>query len=223
MVEVEEIPMHEVEAYHLSAAEYRTWERQWQEESRCWLVDWEMNQLDFKEKLLRERRRKLAAMPKPKPLRDVVSITCKDGIETFKYPHRHATRRMIHGVAATPTITKHNQSKSPLGCEIKLPIPLLCSHSKYERPIGDVTLVRRDRRHIYIQASINENESGDYAWKLIEDGELKALSVGSNDGQVQAEVDGVVFIDRWTLREVSIVRRGANPDCWFEIYKGPSA
>lgn len=69
-------------------------------------------------------------------------------------------------------------------------------------------MVRKSPEQIYIRASIDESPSGDLAWEMINDSELSCLSVGPCDAHLQAEVDGVKFYDRWSLNEVSLVRRG---------------
>jgi hypothetical protein len=53
---------------------------------------------------------------------------------------------------------------------------------------------------------------------LIAAGEVAAFSVGSKWADLVAEVDGVRYFRSWTLKEVSIVRTPANPDCSLRIY-----
>jgi hypothetical protein len=43
-------------------------------------------------------------------------------------------------------------------------------------------------------------------------------SIGSTSIR-KTVVDGVTFAERWLLDEVSIVRKGANPDCVLEIMR----
>ena len=54
-------------------------------------------------------------------------------------------------------------------------------------------------------------------WRLINDGTLRSLSVAKRNLVYDAEVDGVRYVRTWHLGEVSICRRGANPDCIFEV------
>lgn len=155
--------------------------------------------------------------PPPKPLRDRVKHTREDGIETLSYAWRSPGKRRIRGIASTPTITSRGAVVSSRGCMARLPIPLRYGHSKLGRGIGEVTLVRKSDRQIYIEAEIFDTPAGDHAWRLIESGALRCLSVGKADVRYQAEVDGVRYVDQWKLAEVSICRKGANADCFFQV------
>lgn len=103
----------------------------------------------------------------------------------------------------------------------ELPVPLLWSHEgKRAAPIGEVFHVRKRPTEIYIRADLFDNEAADYAWKLVESGDFRCLSVGGGGRfHVQGVVDGITYYDQWELTEVSICRKGANPDCYFEILK----
>jgi hypothetical protein len=60
-----------------------------------------------------------------------------------------------------------------------------------------------------------DNLAADYAWSLVEQGELRAFSVASVKGSstVAGSVLGTKFYSTWTLSEISLVRTPANPDC----------
>jgi hypothetical protein len=155
----------------------------------------------------------------------VVRSSRLNGIETLWIAGRSAGR-MIHGVASTAAITEHQRGKQSLipgGCSARLPVPLLFGHSKAKQTgIGEVVLLRKCSRQIYVRAALFDSEAADLAWRLIEAGEVRAFSVGAahEGSHIQAEVDGVRFFDRWRLAEVSICRRGKNADCYFEIFGG---
>jgi hypothetical protein len=141
--------------------------------------------------------------------------------------------RMIHGCASSPAMTSHKQSQSlsSEGCRFKLPVPLLAGHGRVEghsasleqAKIGDVVWITKTPTGIFIRAVLAEGMAADHAWKLIVAGEYRALSVSSLPGSatLKGVVDGIRFYDEWTLREVSICRKGANPDAEFEIFKPP--
>lgn len=77
-------------------------------------------------------------------------------------------------------------------------------------------MLRRSPREIYIIASLaDDNLAADFAWSLVEQGELKAFSVASIPGSstVDGAVFGTKFYGSWQLAEVSLCRAGANPDC----------
>jgi phage head maturation protease len=132
----------------------------------------------------------------------------------------HRTRRMVHGIATTPTITSNNHSRSSAGCKIEFPIPLLCQHEN-EGSIGEIVYLRRSPREIYVIAALHDdNDGSDLAWSLVEQGEMRGLSVASVAGTctVASSVMGTKFFGSWQLSEVSICRSPANPDCHFEIF-----
>jgi hypothetical protein len=118
------------------------------------------------------------------------------------------TRRMVHGVASTPTITSNNHSRSSAGCKIEFPIPLLCGHER-QGSIGEVVMLRRSSKEIYVIAALHDdNLAADYAWSLVEQGKLKAFSVASVPGSstVDGSVFGTKFYGSWQLAEVLVVQ-----------------
>jgi hypothetical protein len=132
----------------------------------------------------------------------------------------HRTRRMVHGIASTPTITTNNHSRSSAGCKVDFPIPLLCSHENHGS-IGEVVMLRRSPREIYCIAALHDdNLAADYAWSLVEQSELRAFSVASMAGSstIDGAVMGTKFYGSWQLAEVSLCRTGANPDARAEIF-----
>ena len=173
--------------------------------------------------LLEERARKSAEPRKNAPR---VGVSRESGIETIWLKNAVGglplTRRMIHGIASTSSVDAQNHVLVSRGMMAKLPIPLLSQHAGHvSSPIGVVTLVRKRDREIYVIGTIFEkNEAADYAWSMILDGSVRCLSVGARVQRVQGIVDGIKFIDRWSVNEISICRQGANGDCRFEIYEG---
>jgi hypothetical protein len=127
----------------------------------------------------------------------------------------HRTKRMVHGIASTPTITTNNHSRSSAGCVVDFPIPLLCKHEALGS-IGEIVMLRRSPREIYVIAALHDdNLAADYAWSLVEQGELRGFSVASvkRSSTVAGSVLGTKFYSTWTLSEISLVRTPANPDC----------
>ena len=141
-----------------------------------------------------------------------VAYTESNGIEVFSIAR---PGRKIHGICSTSTPNAHKYALLSRGCEINLlpPIPLLSAHQP--GPIGEVVLVRKRERELYCHARIFDNEAGDYAWNLIEDGKLTSFSAAADPKSLhlQAEADGIKFYDRWRLLEVSLCERGAVPEC----------
>jgi len=132
------------------------------------------------------------------------------------------TERLIHGTASSSTINEHGYSLIARGMTAILPVPILSNHTGHGFPIGEVFFIRRSDAAVYVRAVIFDNDAGDYAWSLIRSGDLGCFSgAAARDGmKIQGVVDGKAFYDEWRLREVSICRRGANPDSIFEIWDG---
>jgi hypothetical protein len=132
----------------------------------------------------------------------------------------HKTKRMVHGLASTPTINSHKYSLDSSQCRIVLPIPLLVAHEKIGS-VGEIVMVRRSPREIYVIGALHDNSpASDYAWELVQQGTLKAFSGAAEPGSATAvgSVLDVKFYGQWTLSEVSLCLQGANPDCRTEIF-----
>ena len=202
----------EIDAVRLTKAQHDAF---WETEIELNLgrVSYQAALFEHKYQILLANRTELR--PPPKPLQDRVEHSRKDGIETIWYPAKLRSPRMVHGVASTPTIDQNSQVFISKGCRIKMPVPVRSSH-KFGN-IGEVVFARISDREVYVQATLYHNEAADYAWSLVNSGELGGFSVGSEDARLQAVVDGVKFYDVWRLTEVSICRRGANPDCIIEV------
>lgn len=132
--------------------------------------------------------------------------------------------RVIRGIASTKTINSHNYSVYPMGMETKLPIPLRSSHALQGKGIGSVYLFRRNAAVIYYEATVGHGIAEDYAWEKIESGYFQGVSLGWEDNghhmQIAAIVDGTRFYDKWYGGELSLCKKGANPDCTCSIHDG---
>jgi hypothetical protein len=145
----------------------------------------------------------------------LVRIKREGGIESIT---TGATgRRMIRGIAATPTISSKQRSFRSAGCQVKFPVPLLCAHHEMGQ-VGDVVLVEKGPERVIVHALFWQTEAARYAWDLVKAGEMGGLSMGTASVR-KTVVDGVTFHERWLLQEVSIVRTPANPDCTFEVMR----
>lgn len=143
----------------------------------------------------------------------------RDGIETIWIKDVPKGRK-IHGIASTSTINSHNYALLAKGMTARLPVPLLSSHEGHRAPIGEIFHIRKRETEVYVIGRLYENEAADHAWCLIERGETLCFSGAASPGSthLQGISQGVKFYDRWTLGEVSICPKGANPDCTFSIY-----
>lgn len=139
--------------------------------------------------------------------------------------------RHIHGIASTPrptiSATGNKLALQSDGVHAQLPLPLLSEH-KCGKPIGEVYYIRRSHSAVYVKAALFETPAADYAWSLIEQGAVTCFSVLASDlpgiGPASySVVDGYRFMERWQLKELSLVRLGANSDCSFEILRDGEA
>lgn len=135
---------------------------------------------------------------------------------------RPATDRLIHGLASSSAINSHNYSLVARGMTAILPVPILSKHTGDHTPLGEVFFVRRSDNKIYIRGQIFHNDAADYLWALIQTGDLRCFSgAAAPDGlKLQGIADGKTFYGEWRLREVSVCRKGANPDARFTIWDG---
>ena len=134
-------------------------------------------------------------------------------------------RRTIRGVASTGRAVG-GVSLSSMGCIARLPLPLLHEHGNKkskrnvdldQQRIGVVTLIEMRPSWLAIEAAIDSSRAGDHAWRQIESGAIKALSVHPADMVIRGCVSGALYAEQWTLREISIGRVGKNPDCFLRI------
>lgn len=145
-----------------------------------------------------------------------------DGWEELSIP-RPPGDRVIRGIASSQAINSHGNAKSPRGMTCTLPIPLRSEHNTEGDGIGSVYLFRRNAEKIYYEAVVKHSPAGDYAWQLIENGTYQCVSVGyqsSKGFEVEAVVDGVKFYKAWPCGELSLCRKGANPDVTCSIHDG---
>ena len=107
-----------------------------------------------------------------------VKCVINGDFRAHSYVDRKPGKRMVHGIASTPTVNAHKYSLRSSGCQVIFPIPLLVSHkgSNHLKGFGEVTLVRIHDTQVYFMGEIFENEAGDFAWKQITEGKLRAVS-----------------------------------------------
>jgi len=145
-----------------------------------------------------------------------------DGGFREKQIDRRATDRLIHGLASSSTINEHDYALIARGMTAVLPLPVLSVHTGHECPLGQVFYIRANASKVYIRAQIFDTDAGDYAWNLIQCGDLRAFSgaAARDSMKLQGVVEKKKFYSEWRLGEVSICRKGANPDSIFEIWDG---
>jgi len=133
-------------------------------------------------------------------------------------------RRRIEGYASTRDLDRTGDVVQPgaFADSLKdfMTNPVLTYMHDWSDPIGKVIDVRIDEVGLFIRAEISE--TADRVWKLIEEGILRAFSIGY---EVLAEklIDGVNHILRLRLYEVAIVSIPANRRALFSVSKALEA
>lgn len=135
-------------------------------------------------------------------------------------------KRIIEGIATTPTVDRAGDVVESEGAEFKLPIPLLWQHQS-DKPIGHVVSAKVSKTGIRVRAQIARiDEPGilkerlDEAWQSIKSGLVRGLSIGFRGLEVNQMEDsfGLRFV-RWMWLELSAVTIPANQDASIEAVK----
>ena len=137
-------------------------------------------------------------------------------------------KRVITGIATTPTVDRVGDIVEPKGAEFKLPVPLLWQHDA-ARPIGHVVRAKVTKSGIEITAKIErESEPGDlknlldFAWQSIKKGLVRGLSIGFKSLEHSRRDDddgfGLRYI-RWLWLELSAVTIPANEEATITAVK----
>lgn len=129
-------------------------------------------------------------------------------------------KRVIRGIATTPTVDRMGDSVDPMGAKFKTPMPLLLNHDA-KLPVGSVTFAKSTKSGIPFEATLpNVRESGvikdrvDEAWHSLKYGLIGAVSIGFRaveDGVERLKNGGLLFKE-WEWMELSLVAIPANPD-----------
>ena len=128
----------------------------------------------------------------------------------------------IEGTCSTSAIDTHGAVLHPAGMELEgLPLPLLFDHDE-KKKLGEIVWLRRTAHAIFVRAVIDDHQV--YAWDAIQAGELSSLSVRLDRlSHERRDADGIDHVDRWRLREISVVPQGANPEARFWIVRHPGS
>lgn len=136
-------------------------------------------------------------------------------------------KRVITGIATTPTPDRGGDVVEPKGAEFNLPIPFLWQHDS-RQPLGHVTKAKVTTAGIEVTVElVKVDEPGklkdrlDEAWQSIKSGLVKGLSIGFKELEYSRLDDGGYgyrFI-RWLWLELSAVTIPANGDCSIQSVK----
>ena len=128
-------------------------------------------------------------------------------------------KRIIEGIASTPTPDRVEDIVEPMGAEFKLPLPFLWQHDK-NQPIGHVTRAKPTKKGIPVKIQmVRTDEPGtlkdrlDEAWQSIKLGLVRGLSIGFKALET-ADIEGTfgVRFMKWEWLELSAVTIPANAD-----------
>lgn len=129
-------------------------------------------------------------------------------------------KRVIEGIASTPTVDRMGDIVEPMGAKFALPMPLLLYHSN-QLPVGNVTFAKPNKNGIPFRAEIPRvTEPGtvkdrvDEAWHSLKYKLIGAVSIGFQAVRDAVEMldDGGLLFKEWEWLELSLVTVPANPD-----------
>ena len=137
-----------------------------------------------------------------------------------------AERRLITGLASTPTPDRRGDILEPLGATFTNPLPLLLHHDR-ERPVGRVTLTATPAGIAFEATLPDIAEPGavrdrvNEAWHSIKAGLIPGVSIGFRplaDG-VKALASGGLHLLKTEICELSLVTVPANVETTIQTIK----
>jgi HK97 family phage major capsid protein/HK97 family phage prohead protease len=138
-------------------------------------------------------------------------------------------KRIITGVATTPSPDRMGDIVEPLGVKFKNPMPLLWQH-KSDKPVGTVKFDKPSKTGITFTAQLpNITESGalkdrvDEAWQSVKAGLVRAVSIGFRALEHAFMDDGGVRFIESEVLELSLVTIPANADATITAIKSLDA
>ncbi len=133
-------------------------------------------------------------------------------------------KRILTGIATTPTADRMGDEVLPKGAEFKLPIAFLWQHDS-EQPIGQVTKAKVTNDGIEVEVKIIDiPEPGtlknrvDEAWQSIKYRLVNGLSIGFSAIEYSFTETGIKF-SKWSWLELSAVTIPANAECSIQTVK----
>lgn len=135
---------------------------------------------------------------------------------TIEFKAVDEDKRIIEGIASTPSTDRYEDVVEPEGAQYKLPLPFLWQH-RHSEPIGWVEDVKTSAAGIRVRvrmAAEGVTEEIDKAWALIKAGLVRGLSIGFAPIE-SAHINGTYgyHFTKWDWLELSAVTVPANADC----------
>ena len=136
-------------------------------------------------------------------------------------------RRIIRGIATTPTVDRVGDVVEPEGMIQRGPVKLHLYH-KHDLPVGHVTFGRPTKKGVPFEAEIPDvKEAGtvrervNEAWHSVKYKLLDAVSIGFSafeDG-IEPLKNGGFRFTKWEILELSLVGVPANPEAVITAFK----
>lgn len=135
-------------------------------------------------------------------------------------------KRVITGIASTPSPDRMQDVVEPKGAQFKLPIPFLWQHN-HDEPIGHVTEAKVTQKGIEVSVQLTQVEEPgklkdrlDEAWQSIKSGLVRGLSIGFSAKEFEQIPGswGLRFIS-WEWFELSAVTIPANAEATITSVK----
>ncbi|UZW54049.1 HK97 family phage prohead protease [Sphingobium sp. JS3065] len=134
-------------------------------------------------------------------------------------------RRIIEGVATTPTPDRSQDIVRPMGAKFSLPLPFLWQH-RHDEPVGHVIDADPRPSGIRFKAQIEKtDEPGklkdrlDEAWLSLKLKLVRATSIGFRPLKYSFIENGGIDFEEWDWLELSGVTIPANPDAAITAVK----
>lgn len=135
-------------------------------------------------------------------------------------------KRILTGIASTPSTDRMGDIVEPKGAEFKLPLPFLWQHDS-RQPIGHVTKAKVTSKGIEVEIQIAKiEEEGklkdrvDEAWQSMKSGLVRGLSIGFSSIEA-ARIEGTYGMRflKWLWLELSGVTIAANGEATITSIK----
>lgn len=127
-------------------------------------------------------------------------------------------RRVIKGIATTPTPDRVGDIVEPLGVSFKNPMPLLWQHN-HDKPVGKVRFDAPTKDGIAFEAELpTVEEAGtlrdriEEAWQSVKHGLVSAVSIGFRPIEYNYLEAGGIRFEKSEVFELSLVTIPAQPD-----------
>jgi uncharacterized protein len=134
-------------------------------------------------------------------------------------------KRVIRGIATTPTVDRVGDIIDPLGVKFTNPMAFLWQH-RHDQPIGQVKFDKPSKNGIQFEAEIAKtDEPGtlkdrlDEAWQSIKMGLVRAVSIGFRPIEYSFMDSGGIKFQECEVYELSAVTIPANADALIQHIK----